>query len=131
MYIINLWLQIVILWVHQAHFDILSLLPQDSRISSMAHDCLVSVASIRQGHSSSTIARHTLLPHYLASRLVTASDAIPKETEPALIEDIPLTERSKLVWWETLLICRIEYYLVLSIFSVIYVSWFFDRSVYI
>ncbi|XP_047497545.1 FHF complex subunit HOOK interacting protein 2A-like isoform X2 [Penaeus chinensis] len=67
----------------------------DSRISSMAHDCLVSVASIRQGHSSSTIARHTLLPHYLASRLVTASDAIPKDTEPALIEDIPLTEKSK------------------------------------
>ncbi|XP_042212316.1 FHF complex subunit HOOK interacting protein 2A-like isoform X1 [Homarus americanus] len=65
----------------------------DSQISATAHDCLVGIASVREGQSSSTIARHTLLPHYLATRLVTASDSIPVDTEPALIEDIPLSER--------------------------------------
>ncbi|XP_071552969.1 FHF complex subunit HOOK interacting protein 2A-like isoform X2 [Panulirus ornatus] len=65
----------------------------DSQISATAHDCLVGIASVREGQSSSTIARHTLLPHYLATRLVTASDNIPLDTEPALIEDIPLSER--------------------------------------
>ncbi|XP_045582330.1 FHF complex subunit HOOK interacting protein 2A [Procambarus clarkii] len=65
----------------------------DSEISATAHDCLVGIASVREGQSSSTIARHTLLPHYLATRLVTASDSIPADTESALIEDVPLSER--------------------------------------
>ncbi|KAK3858559.1 hypothetical protein Pcinc_035257 [Petrolisthes cinctipes] len=63
----------------------------DRQISSTAHDCLVSLASVREGQSSSTMARHTLLSHYLASRLLTAVDAIPTDTEPALIEDVPLS----------------------------------------
>lgn len=61
---------------------------QDSRISAAAHECVVSLASVREVWSSTTIARHTLLPHYLATRLITSSDAIPEDTEPALIEDV-------------------------------------------
>lgn len=65
----------------------------DSQISATAHDCLVGIASVREGQSSSTIARYTLLPHYLATRLVIATDNIPADTEPALIEDVPSSEK--------------------------------------
>lgn len=68
---------------------------QDSRISGAAHECILSLASVREVWSSSTIARHTLLPHYLATRLITASDAIPGDTEPALIEDVSVQNTNR------------------------------------
>lgn len=67
----------------------------DSKISGAAHECLVNLASVREAWSSTTIARHTLLPHYLATRLVTSSDAIPGNTEPALIEDVLLSNSTR------------------------------------
>ncbi|XP_063867785.1 FHF complex subunit HOOK interacting protein 2A-like isoform X1 [Scylla paramamosain] len=67
----------------------------DSKISGTAHECLVSLASVREAWSSTTIARHTLLPHYLVTRLVTSSDAIPAITEPALIEDVSLSNSTR------------------------------------
>lgn len=68
---------------------------QDSSISGAAHECMVSLASVREVWSSTTIARHTLLPHYLATRLITSSDAIPEDTEPALIEDVSVQNPTK------------------------------------
>ncbi|KAG0716062.1 Protein FAM160B1 [Chionoecetes opilio] len=70
----------------------------DSIISGAAHECLVNLAGVREVWSSTTIAQHTLLPHYLATRLVTSSDAIPDNTEPALIEDIPLSNSTSTVY---------------------------------
>ncbi|KAK7018682.1 hypothetical protein SK128_022625 [Halocaridina rubra] len=70
----------------------------DAHIASSAHDCLVLIVSVREGQSSSTISRHTLLPHYLAMRLVTAAEDIPVDSEPALIEDIPLSDRAREVF---------------------------------
>lgn len=67
----------------------------DSSISGAAHECMVSLASVREVWSSTTIARHTLLPHYLATRLITSSDAIPEDTEPALIEDVSVQNPTK------------------------------------
>ena len=67
---------------------------QDAEISSCAHECLVVISGIRDGCCSETISKHTLFPHYLATRLVTEADSIPPDTEPVLLEDVSL-EREK------------------------------------
>ncbi|XP_064102448.1 FHF complex subunit HOOK interacting protein 2A-like [Macrobrachium nipponense] len=67
----------------------------DSKIANSAHECLIGIASVRESQSSSTISRHTLLPHYLATRLVTSAEEIPVDSEPALIEDIPMSDKAR------------------------------------
>ncbi|XP_076057831.1 FHF complex subunit HOOK interacting protein 2A-like isoform X2 [Oratosquilla oratoria] len=67
----------------------------DTRISESAHDCLLSLIRVRERRSSAVICQHTLLPQYIATRLYSALDQVPSETEPALVEDVPLSTQQR------------------------------------
>ncbi|CAL4064393.1 unnamed protein product [Meganyctiphanes norvegica] len=65
----------------------------DAQISKLAHEYLIVVAGLRVPMCSSAIAQHTLLPHYVASRLLAATRNIPADTEPQLVEDVNVNDR--------------------------------------
>ena len=58
----------------------------DSKICIQAHQCLMQITNLKEPRSSEAMSKHTLLAHYIASRLSTSAEAIPEDTEPAFIE---------------------------------------------
>ncbi|KAB7497833.1 hypothetical protein Anas_09440 [Armadillidium nasatum] len=68
----------------------------DNHISAQAHSCLLTLTSLQEARSSEAVAKHTLLSHYIASRLITTAEIIPLDTEPSLVEDILLEEKERI-----------------------------------
>ncbi|KAF2360103.1 Retinoic acid induced 16-like protein [Trinorchestia longiramus] len=64
----------------------------DGSISATAHECLLQLCSVREASCCKVLAHHSLLPHYIASRLAHAVSEVPKALDPILLEDFVMPQ---------------------------------------
>lgn len=68
----------------------------DRSIESAALDCLLLLCGIREPLCTRSIARHTLYPQFVATKIADCVAALPSNIDPIMIEDFTVTtEKSR------------------------------------
>ena len=73
----------------------------DVSISGTAHDTLLLLCGVREPACSRAIARHTLFPHYVATKIAESIAKVPKDVDPVLIEDLVVPKEKPRNYTET------------------------------